>query len=280
MNDSNRKTAVTVVGGDARQKELAALLAAEGYAVRDADEASDASDMPSRAVIFPVRYEGLKEKIVALNDINKENTSEPGSMIFAWSPDAGACEAAKARGYRVFDLAKDEALTVKNALLTAEGALSLFMTARDASVLGSRVLVLGSGRVAKCVCRVFSALGSNVTVAARRREALAWAELFYKGAVPLTQGEPLGREFLSSFDAVLNTVPARVVPVDALSRGALYIELASPPYGVDIEAAKAVGVDVRLASGLPGKYAPVSAARIIADCVIRELGGMKGGGAL
>ena len=236
--------------------------------------------MPSRAVIFPVRYEGLKEKIVALNDINKENPKEPEGMIFAWSPDSGACEAAEARGYRVFDLAKDEALTVKNALLTAEGALYLFMTARDASVLGSRVLVLGSGRVAKCVCRVFSALGADVTVAARKREALAWAELFYHGAVPLTQDEPLGREFLSSFDAVLNTVPARVVPVDALSRGALYIELASPPYGVDIEAAREAGVDVRLASGLPGKYAPSSAARIIADCVIRELGGMRGGGAL
>ena len=92
---------------------------------------------------------------------------------------------------------------------------------------------------------------------------------------------PSARELAAGYDAVINTVPARIAEPCDLPRGAIYIELASPPHGIDTDAARAAGIDVRLASGLPGKYAPASAAALIADCVRRRLGAEteEGGGA-
>ncbi len=275
MNDSNSKTGIAVIGKDARQARLAALLASEGYAVRTAGIGDDIAlvtrcataaeaSAGCRAVIFPVRHD-------VLNDDIEKIILPHGGIVFAWSPDASSRAAAESRGYRVFDLASDKALTVKNAHLTAEGALCLFMNEVPVSVLGSRVLVLGSGRVAKCVCRVFSSLGADVTMAARREDALAWASLSRWRTVRIDEPAAISRELASGYDAVINTVPDRVVSPGALPPGALYIELASAPHGVDLEAAAKDGVNVRLASSLPGKYAPESAAALICNTVRGQL---------
>jgi dipicolinate synthase subunit A len=55
----------------------------------------------------------------------------------------------------------------------------------------------------------------------------------------------------------------------------LIIDLATQPGGTDFEAANAFGLKAILAPGLPGKVAPVSAGKILADVIpkliIREL---------
>ena len=79
-------------------------------------------------------------------------------------------------------------------------------------------------------------------------------------------------------DLVVNTAPARVLGVEelsALKEGALVIDLASKPGGVDMAGAAALGVRVVWALSLPGKVAPVSAGRYIMDTVyhiMEELG--------
>ena len=46
-------------------------------------------------------------------------------------------------------------------------------------------------------------------------------------------------------------------------KGAKYIELASAPYGMELELAKNMGVVVQLEAGIPGRYFPESAAKAI-----------------
>ncbi|MEG2989378.1 MAG: dipicolinate synthase, partial [Oscillospiraceae bacterium] len=61
-----------------------------------------------------------------------------------------------------------------------------------------------------------------------------------------------------------------------LRPGALVIDLASKPGGVDFEAATRLGVHVIWALSLPGKVAPVTAGAAIRDTVyhiLEELGG-------
>ena len=61
-------------------------------------------------------------------------------------------------------------------------------------------------------------------------------------------------------------MPARVLGVERLSElkeGCLVIDLASKPGGVDLEAARQLGVKVAWALSLPGKVAPVTAARAL-----------------
>lgn len=287
MNDNTKTARIAVIGGDARQIYLARTLADDGYTVRTygidntdgvyadipgvtkCDAVADATAC-CRAVIFPVKP---KESI---NDHIDKIDSEPGTVIFAWNPDAQTVDSIAARGWVLFDLASDEALTVKNAQLTAEGSLSLFMNEKSTAVLGSRILVLGSGRVAKCVCRTFSALGADVTMMARSAGELAWAELSRWGIVDVLDETARLRALSSGYDAIINTIPTPLLSgcaLDAIPGGTLVIDLASAPYGIDPDRARLHGITAYRASALPGKYAPAAAASLIAECVRRHLRG-------
>ena len=69
---------------------------------------------------------------------------------------------------------------------------------------------------------------------------------------------------------MVNTVPSRVLGAEqlaALKPGALVIDLASKPGGVDFDAAARLGVKVIWALSLPGKVAPVSSGEYIKNTV-------------
>ena len=143
------------------------------------------------------------------------------------------------------------------------------------TIHGSRVLVIGFGRVGKLVAHQFQGLGARVSVAARKWSALAWAEAYSY------EGEHMGEmdDFLCGYDLVVNTVPSRVLGEERLARlrpGCLVIGLASKPGGVDMEAASRLGVPVVWALSLPGKVAPVTSGRIIRDTVYHILSGSEG----
>ncbi len=279
MNDSNKTGKIAVVGGDARQEHLARVLAADEYevstygidtAVFSASPSGTFADAAEscRAVIFPVKpKESINEHIKMLNG---------GAVVFSWSPSCELVSAINERGCESFDLAADEALTIKNACLTAEGALSLFMNETSSSVAGSDILVIGSGRVARCVCSAFSALGARVTMMARSKRELVWAEVSGWRRADLKNEPERLAALAARRGAVINTVPARTLDgasLDKIRPGTLFIDLASAPYGIEEDEASARGIKLIRAGGLPGKYAPASSAEIIADCVRRKLEG-------
>jgi dipicolinate synthase subunit A len=75
---------------------------------------------------------------------------------------------------------------------------------------------------------------------------------------------------LRDADAVFNTVPAIVLTENILKcmrPDSLIVDLASAPGGTDFEAASRLGIKAILALGLPGKVAPKTAGKILADSV-------------
>ena len=74
------------------------------------------------------------------------------------------------------------------------------------------------------------------------------------------------------WDFVLNTVPAVIFGREALYAfgGAKLIELASPPYGFDMKQAGALGIKIDIASALPSRFSPLSAAEAIKDAIMEE----------
>ena len=56
-----------------------------------------------------------------------------------------------------------------------------------------------------------------------------------------------------------------------LPKGALLMELASAPGGFDPESAVEHHLKVCYAPGLPGKYCPETAAKIIGDYILKEM---------
>ena len=105
---------------------------------------------------------------------------------------------------------------------------------------------------------------------ARRYEQLTWAEADGHAAQRLA--DLAG--WLCGYDLVVNTVPSRVLtePLLAdLKSSCLVIDVASKPGGVDMEAAGRLGVPVIWALSLPGKVAPVTAARAIRQTIYHIL---------
>lgn len=167
-----------------------------------------------------------------------------------------------------FDLLQDEEYLVDVAYMTAEGAISAAMNASEAMIAGSDTLVIGWGRIGKALTELLLSLGAHVTVLTRRLSARAEIEVMGAHAVPTDEAA----EAIQGKRLVFSTPPALVLDEAVLrhaAQNARIIDLASPPYGVDLEAAHALSLRAWREPGLPGRYCPENAARAILDALRR-----------
>ena len=165
-------------------------------------------------------------------------------------------------GYRLMDLLKDPTYLARNASITAYCAMRLAMMELPVVLRGCRVLIIGWGRIAKCLAALLWAMEADVTVAARKEADRAMAcALGYR----TTEISALDAT-LNDYRLIFNTVPAPVLSeqqVELCRQGCLRIDLASIQ-GIG-------GKHVIWARGLPGKDAPESSGTLIAKSVIRLL---------
>ncbi len=160
-------------------------------------------------------------------------------------------------GYPKLDLLQNCGYVAQNAAITAHCALALAMEHLPVTLAGQRVLVIGWGRIGKCLSRLLQALGARVTVAARKETDRAMAGALELEALPVEGLCPEG------FRVVFNTAPA---PVLAHCReDCVNIELASTP-GLG-------GAHIIDGRGLPGRMAPESAGALMAQTILKELEG-------
>ncbi len=160
------------------------------------------------------------------------------------------------------DYAECEEFEILNAVPTAEGAIQIAMEEFPFTLHGAKVAVTGFGKVAKALSTRLKALGADCTIVARKGSQRAEAESLGLNAVDFPHLPHAAKECRILF----NTVPALVCDKAVLSQLSPHqgiIDLASKPGGVDLDSAKAFGVNVIWALGLPGKVAPESAGEII-----------------
>ena len=168
------------------------------------------------------------------------------------------------------DYYKCEDLQKKNALPSAEGALMIAMENTDITVRGMRALICGYGRIGKSLAEILYSLGADVTVAARRDESLCEAALKGYKAMRIEAGGFDNTSIFKEHDVIFNTVPSQIFSKNCFSSGdknALYIEIASAPYGLNITYAREAGVHVIFAPSIPSKYAPSTAGRYIFETI-------------
>jgi len=173
------------------------------------------------------------------------------------------------------DLLDREELAVLNAIPTAEGGIQVAMEEMDITIHDANALVLGFGRIGKLLAKSLFGMGANVNVEGRKHEDLAWIKGY--GYNPINLYEL--KNNLSNIDLIFNTIPSMVLTEDILSmlkKDCLVVDLASKPGGVDFEKAEELKIKTVWALGLPGKVAPITAAKIMKDTIyniIQELEG-------
>ena len=259
---------IAFLGGDARMRLLAQMMAAEGWSV--CSWGLDGAPMPlalcdalkAETVVLPLPME--KDGLLSGTDIRTEEllrALRPEQRIFAGNVRVETMEAARALGLRVTDYFACEELSVRNAIPTAEGALEAAMRHTSVTLHGTECLVLGFGRIGKLLAHDLRALGARVSVSARKLSDLAWIDAF--GYAPLQTSRLAGR--LGAFRVVFNTVPHQVLDERLLSElppDALLIELAGAS-GFDLSAVEKLRLNYVRAPGLPGRVAPETAALAI-----------------
>ena len=277
---------IGVVGGDLRQLVAAQELANAGYetAVYGFDNYEGNSGMATKCVnlsdvicqsdfiLLPLPYSRdsihlntpLSESEIHFHDIF--NRLEPGQIVLAGKINGNAKTISNRSQIKIIDYYEREDLTILNALLTAEGAVNIAMQEMPGIISRSKSLILGYGRIGKLLAHKLNGLQSDIYICARSREDLAWIEAF--GYTGLTYDGLDG--YLDKFDAIYNTVPSLMLDESRLNKikqDCVIIDVASNPGGVDFNAAKNLGRNVIWALSLPGKYAPASAGKILADTI-------------
>ena len=162
--------------------------------------------------------------------------------------------------YQTIDLLQDPLYLAENAQITAHCAVKVALQQLPITLFGCSVLVIGWGRIGKCLASLLRQMGAYVTVAARKETDRAMILALGYDAMEIGQ-----RNYsLIGYQVIFNTVPVMVLPADSLPYcrpDCILIDLASKP-GI-------AGNRVIWARGLPGKLAPESSGKLMAKSILR-----------
>lgn len=199
-----------------------------------------------------------------------------GKTLIAGNVSENITKMAQKYNIKVIDIMKNEKLAILNTIATAEGTIELMISNTDTIIFDSNILILGFGRVAKTLAQKLKGLSKYITCASIKSEELAWIEVMGYKKIDLNilnESQDMLKD-LSNYDVIINTIPNMILDEKKLQyvkKGALLIDLASNPGGIDKDETKKQGLKLIHALGLPGKVAPLSSAKFIRDIIYEDI---------
>ena len=158
--------------------------------------------------------------------------------------------------YATVDFLKDPYYLAQNAAITASCTKKI-VTQKIDTAHNCRILILGWGRIGKCLCRLFEKDGADITVAVRKDSDRAMISALGCRGISIADAVCESERF----DVIINTVPEMLLPNIRTKKNAILLELASKP-GMS-------GENIINCRGLPGKMAPIESGKLIAATFIR-----------
>ncbi len=170
----------------------------------------------------------------------------------------------------VTDILKRDDFAYFNAIPTAEGAIKIAIENTNFTLWGANILVCGFGRVAKILISRLVGFCPNLYVCARNSTAFSLLDSFN---VKKFHTKDLC-EHINKFDIIFNTADATLFDKEVLKnakKDSLFIELASGNIGFSKEFIESNYIRFVSAPALPGKTAPYTAGKILAETVLNIL---------
>lgn len=271
-----------LIGGDSRQLYMSEYLDSLGYETsiyalpekyKECETNLKAAVKNSDGIIFPlpVTKDGkYLFSIVPMKETLDEiiNILTSDKPVFAGMISRGVKTKFDKKNIKYYDYFEREDVTVMNTIPTAQGILKAMIDNIDYTIHSSKCAVFGFGRVARVTADVLKSIGADVTVCARKTGDIASAEIQGMKGCMISDFSDIAHEF----NIIINTVPSVIIDKNILSNlrsDCLLIDVASAPFGTDFAAAYELGLNAMQCSSLPGKVAPKTAGKIIADGIIK-----------
>lgn len=276
---------IAIAGGDRREETFCQLMVEKDYRVKllsetplaggNVDCTESVVELLDGSDIVYAPLSGADDngylKSVLISDMVRLDEHffkimEPGALFMMGSVKSPVKELLRRLHINYVELTDLDELAILNAIPTAEGALKIAIEETPYTLFQSNVLIFGLGRVGLTLAWRLKLLGASVYVVTRNRAAQARGQDL--GLNMLEYSELPG--CLSWMDIIYNTVPAPIITEDyicQLSRESLIIDLASAPGGTDFEAAAKYKIRALMVPGLPGRVAPETAGRTLAQVI-------------
>lgn len=268
---------VLILGGDNRQIELYKIFRKEGYNASlfgfDAiDKDSDYNFYEKLEecdyLFLPIPYKAngglvktpFSKKSYTLHDVQSKLKED--CVVLLGMSDSEIEHYLNLRNLKFWDYLKDEGFLVENARLTAEAALAIAMLRNTKSLDDCVVSILGFGRISKQLIRLLNVFSCPIYVTTRRNMDASHANLNGGEFIHTNRAS----EAVNKADVVFNTIPKVIFDekkMTEIKADVTIFELASYPYGFDMDYARQKGMDIRIEAGLPGRFFPKSAAKAI-----------------
>ena len=182
-----------------------------------------------------------------------------GSLVVGYDIPKEISDRATLVGALLYDGGLDEEFLIRNAVLTARGAIGYLLTAFDRDISDMKIGIVGYGRIGSELLRLILTLSSNVRVYTTRRSVAI--ELGESGVEAEVVSEDSD---FSDLNLLINTAPARQISLSRLPEDVGVIDLAS---GINFDPSPRV---IRLSS-IPEAYYPITAGRLYAGAVEKLL---------
>ena len=278
------KRIFTVVGGDKRNIELARMLCEQGHTVKLFGFVNYEREIPVQCKNLYEAVEGAGYIIGPIPCSHNGDTLnapfhnvpifvedllrliKPQQIFMAGVIKPELLTLVAKYSIQCIDLLLREELLLRNAIPTAEGALKIAIEETDITLHSNQMMVIGYGRIGKVLSKMLRGLGANVLAVVNSSEAAAMAE---SDGHKVIFTEDMEME-LKYADVVFNTVPKILLDkknMRHIRKKTIIIDLASPPYGVDVNDSRDFGLKVLYTNSLPGKIAPVSTASYILNTI-------------
>ena len=166
-------------------------------------------------------------------------------------------------GISYYDLYKSGSFVANNAKITAEGAVFNAMQSSKITISGSRCLVIGYGNCGKKICGLLKYMKAQISVVENNICSKCHNVSFYNDINDIKS--------VHNLDFIFNTAPSAVLTqniLERLSKNVTIIDIASAPGGTDFDYCTKHDITAKLCPGIPGIYAPVTAAHIIFNEIV------------
>ena len=251
-----------IIGGDRRMIFTGKALEESGYRVDTLGLLPYDTGDPSAADIIILPVPATRDKV----NINCALTDRkiPLDLLKSIPENTPVFGGGKVNIKNYTDYLSRDEYAVKNAVLTAEGAISHAIGNTGFSLWKSRILIIGYGRVGKALYSRLSGFYPLITVSARsQRDFAALDSLGISSIETSTIGA-----VKSGFDIVFNTVDIKYdTSVARALSPATFLDLSTYGGFADNTAEKC-GLTYKRLPGIPAVCAPETAGKIIAETVI------------